>query len=958
MKAKNLLMTASLSLLAASMAVGQQTPIAKSLLPTNFGLTVPQDSSVLPKSTVPVVMPERKAKRPAITKLNPAGEQTWKIEGGWEMTDAHQVTASQGWMFDNDYNTDQWYNATVPGTVLTTLVNEGVYPDPYYGLNNLAIPETLCRQDWWYRTEFSLPADASGKKVWLLFNGINYRADVWLNGKLLGNIAGAFTRGEFELDNVKPEGNILAVHIYPPYNPGIPHEQSKLAGRGPNGGQLCLDGPTFISSEGWDWIPGIRDRNIGIWQDVLLRYTENVSLVDPQIITDLPLPDTTSANVTVRAMLTNNGSKAEKVTVKGEIGDITFNKEVTVAPGKSTKVEFTPAEFPQLNMQNPLLWWPNGYGPQNLYTLKLTAVSADGGVSDTYTTRFGVRELSYEMTIDSPGQRDRRVEFNPIYALKSGKPIFDNLRRRQTTDGVTIACLREGVDPSLVTDIADKDMDPYLVIKVNGERIFCKGGNWGMDDGMKRVSRERLEPYFRLHKEANFTMVRNWTGESTEELFYELCDEYGMLVWNDFWLTTEGSGLNANDENLFVDNATETIKRFRNHPSIAIWGPRNEGYAVASLEERLAELVAKEDGTRFYQANSRYMNLKPSGPWHYYKDAANYYRHDAKGFNTELGSPSVPTAESMRKMMPEADQWPISDTWYYHDLHFGLVDYVNAVDSLYGKATSLDDFCRKVQMINYDSYRAMFESWNSKLWNNTSGVLLWMSHPAWPSVEWQVYSWDYETFGSFFGSMKACEPVHIQMNLDNNVVAIINNNRTDLGKVKATLICYTPEGKQLMKKEQTIDNVAANSLKNAFTADLSNMQGVYLARVILTDAKGKVLSTNDYWKAAKGTKNFFALNDLPATDVKAKLKKVSGDEEKKITFEVSNPTRSTAVGVKLNLRNTDGEIILPAYFSDGYFNLLPGEKKEITVAYSGEGPVTVTTDGYNIKPLTILTVNK
>lgn len=194
----------------------------------------------------------------------------------------------------------------------------------------------------------------------------------------------------------------------------------------------------------------------------------------------------------------------------------------------------------------------------------------------------------------------------------------------------------------------------------------------------------------------------------------------------------------------------QTVKRFRNHPSIAVWCPRNEGYATPTMAPRLERLIAGEDGTRFYSPNSRYMNLRTSGPWHYI-DEKEYFAVQACGFTTELGSPSVPTAESMRKFIPESERWPISDTWYYHDLHFGLPEYCQAVDDLYGKAESLDDFCRKAQLINYDSHRAMLEAWNSRMWNSASGVLLWMSHPAWPSLEWQTYSWDFETHGSFYG---------------------------------------------------------------------------------------------------------------------------------------------------------------------------------------------------------------
>ncbi|MDP4226595.1 MAG: glycoside hydrolase family 2 TIM barrel-domain containing protein, partial [Bacteroidota bacterium] len=603
----------------------------------NFGLTSPQDASTLPKSSVVAEKSVLKSKQKSITILEPVQDNEWIIKNGWELAEGSKVIAANEGLFKPEFNTSGWYNATVPGTVLTTLVNQGVYPDPYYGLNNLSIPDSLCRMDWWYRTTFKLPAGNADKNVWLLINGINYSADIWLNGKELGSIRGAFIRGEFDATKLinRKGDNILAIHILPPPNPGIPQEESPSAGQGPNGGQLCMDGPTFISSEGWDWVPGIRDRNIGIWQDVRIRLTGDVTINDPQVITDLPLPDTTKADLTIKAELSNTGIKDQRVKVTGSVGDISFDQIVTLNPGEHKPVVFSADQFPQLQIKNPRLWWPNGYGRQELYTLKLSVSKDDKEESDFKMVRFGIRELSYELTLDLPGMNNYRAEFNPVSALKDGKPLFDNINRRDVGSGVQIPKLRNGADLSLLTELKDKNMGPYLVIKVNGKRIFCKGGNWGMDDAMKNSSREHLEPYFKLHKEANFNMVRNWTGESTEEVFYDLCDEYGLLVWNDFWLSTEHYNLNVNDNNLFLANALDVIRRFRNHPSIAIWCPRNEGYAPQYIEERLAEMIAKEDGTRYYQPNSRYMNLKPSGPWNYFKDPANYYRYYAKGFNTE-----------------------------------------------------------------------------------------------------------------------------------------------------------------------------------------------------------------------------------------------------------------------------------------------------------------------------------
>lgn len=492
-----------------------------------------------------------------------------------------------------------------------------------------------------------------------------------------------------------------------------------------------------------------------------------------------------------------------------------------------------------------------------------------------------------------------------------------------------------------------------MVIKVNGKRIFCKGGNWGMDDAMKRVSREHLEPYFRLHKEANFNMIRNWTGESTEENFYELCDEYGMLVFNDFWLSTQGYNMPINDDNLFLRNAEDVVVRFRNHPSIAVWNPRNEGFAPVYIEEHLAKMIAEKDGTRYYSPNSTHCNLRPSGPWNYHKNPVDYYRDRAHGFNTEQGSTSIPTEESILAMMDVKDAWPISDVWYYHDLHGGQREFMEAIDRKYGKPTDLKDFSRKAQIVNYDSHRAMMEAWNSKMWNSTSGLLLWMSHPAWPSMVWQIYSWDYETFGSFYGCRKACEPIHIQKNLDDQKVVVVNTSLKEIKGAKVIYEVYSLEGKSLFKRTSKL-NVLANGLTECFVQDKPiSASGVYMERLILQDKRGKVISINDYWQD-NGEGDFQGFNALEEASINCKLIR---QEKSQIQIELQNTGAMPALALKLNVREADTDKrILPAYASDGYFNLLPGEKRTVTVEYVSRGKVAISAEGYNLKRSRLLTL--
>ena len=922
----------------------------------NFGLNQPQDKSTLPKSAAKGSSPVRKAKTAIPVTIQKVSENEYLLSSGWELADADAVTSAEQSVFNPGLNTSAWFNATVPGTILTTLVDQGVYPDPYFGLNNLSIPDSLCRKEWWYRLPLKMPEEAAGKKIWLLFNGINYKADIWLNGKLLGRIAGAFQRGEYDATNFinLQKKNILAVHIFPPLNPGIPQEELPGAGQGPNGGQLCLDGPTFISSEGWDWVPGIRDRNIGIWQDVRLRLTDVVTISDPQVITDLPLPDTTSVAITVIAIIRNHSKKSQKVTVTGRIEHLEFSKTMELRPEEIKKINFSQDEFPQLNLENPRLWWPNGYGRPALYQLKLVATANNGATSDQAEVRFGVREFSYELGVVQTGKKIIRIEFNPLIA--SEKVIFNTIDRFDLGNGTFLPALAGSSSLSLLSSIPGKSDNPFLTIKVNGVPVFCKGGNWGMDDGMKRGGREKLEPYFRLHRDANFNMVRNWTGESTEENFYELCDEYGMLVWNDFWLSTEGYNLNVNDNELFMANATEVVKRFRNHPSIAVWCPRNEGYAPAQIEPQLQSLIANEDGTRMYQPNSRYLNLRPSGPWNYLTNPSEYYTKIAEGFSTELGTPSVPTAATIRSFMPVEDQWPISDTWYYHDLHAGQKEYLQAIETKYGKSENLDDFCKKAQLVNFDSHRAMFESWNSKMWDKASGILLWMSHPAWPSTVWQTYSWDYETFGSFFGAKKACEPIHIQMNLNDNKVVAINTTLKNYRDLSVQLEIFDLNGKKLFNNSIQTD-LPANQLTECAPGKLPDqLPSVYLVRLNLAQ-KNHVLSRNEYWKSNNTNQTFSEFNKLADVRLQAKvIKQLKG----KVSFIVNNLSKAPSISLKFNLRNpVNGKIILPANFSDGYFTLLPGEKRvlEVDWNFTSLKDPEIIVEGYNVKSQLLLKTN-
>ena len=916
------------------------------------GLRDRQPAEEMPVGKAPFQTAQRVAKRNIPTRLVSAGQNEWFVVDGWELGTSTQVLEADKSIFSSEFNTNEWYNATVPGTVLTTLVNQGVYPEPSYGLNNMSIPDTLCHMDWWYRTTFDRPQSSEGNRFILLFDGINYRAEVFLNAKKLGNIDGAFIRGEFDItDIVKDKGNVLAILIHPPYNPGIPHEQSMVAGQGLNGGQLSLDGPTFIASMGWDWIPGIRDRNIGIWQDVRLKATSDVIIGDPHVITNLPLPDTTQAEITIHFPVKNLTNHAVNGTAQVEFEGVNINTPYSLNAGEEKILTFTPETHKELNLKKPRLWWPNGYGAQNLYNLQLTA-SVNGNTSDSKKVRFGIRELSYELMIHTEAKGNHRILYTPVDADNGQKPVFNyekcvfvgEPRMREA-----IPTLQEGINEEKVFEPLSND-DPvgqFIVFRVNGKRIFIKGATWGMDEMMKRLSRETMEPFFRLEKEANFNMIRNWTGENTQSLFYELADEYGLLVWNDFWITTDDT-VDPNDHQLFFRNATDAIRRFRVHPSIAIWCPRNEGYAPDGLEPMLNNMIAKEDPTRHYHGNSRFLNITNSGPYGYMKDNADYYTKYARGFNTELGAQAIPTAHTIRKFIAPEDLWPINDVWAYHDLHhksqfFG--DFITAVNS-YGEATGMEDFVKKGQMVGYNTWRAIIEGVNSNMWGSTTGLILWMSHPSWPSMMWQTHTYDYETPAAYFGVKKAQESIHIQMNLHNHKVIILNNSFSVQKGMTATVKGYDINGKQFYSKSMKTD-VPAIGKTECFTPEPENTPDFYLMRTELKNSRGVTVSINDYWINGGDIQRNQTLNKL--AEVKLALSVLQSG--KKWLVNVKNPSQTIAAAIKLNARDKNtNEFILPAFFSDGYFNLLPGETRKIELTLpEGSSSFDVIAEGYNIK---------
>jgi hypothetical protein len=938
------------------------------------GYRAPQDPSTMPRSKAPFSTPT--AKTPQTQEILQAnGPSRWTLAAGWHMIPAPKITADSAAISQTGFNAKDWMYATVPGTVLTTMVDRGVYPDPDYGLNNLAIPESLNKQDYWYRLEFHAPKSARGRRLTLTFEGINYHAAVWLNGQQLGSITGAFIRGTFDVTSVitYDKANVLAVRISPPPHPGIPQEQSVKGGPGENGGMMCLDGPTFVATEGWDWIPAVRDRDSGIWQPVTLTATSTVEIGDAQVVTSLPLPDTSHADVEITVPLENVSASPVTGTLKATFGDAIVTKQVTLSPGKSS-VKLTPAEFAQLTVQHPRLWWPNGYGKPDLYTLHLT-FSEGTTESDANDVRFGIREITYELSLlDNTGHL-RRLEYSPTTARLKHEQVVDvrheGMREVPAADPFPASFPQEWKDgwKSWVASLApggesspsvkmldDTKTSPYVVIKVNGVRIAARGGNWGMDDSRKRVSREHLEPYFRLHRDANLNIIRNWVGQDTEQTFFDLADEYGLMVWNDFWESTQNYNVEAENPALFLDNARDTILRFRNHPSIVVWCGRNEGVPQPVINEGLIDLINSLDGTRYYFPSSNQVNLQNSGPYKY-MDPTLYYTALNHGFSVETGTPSFSTLESFRAWIPKEDQWPIGDDWAYHDWHQSgngdMAPFMAQMQAEFGAPVSLEDFERKAQMLDYVDHRAIFEGMNAHLWSPNSGRMLWMTQPAWPSNTWQILNADYDTQSSFYAVKKACEPLHIQLDLSNYNVALVNTTNDPQAALLLIANVYSLENKLLLHKEEK-NNAAADALTDGFPLELAPLlasEKMVLVSLELRNSSAEVVSRNFYWLGADNA-SYRRLNRLPTAMLSATAKSTHVGDSIRVKIELHNTGVSAALATKLTLVNAaNGSRILPTYYSDNYVSLFPGESREIEIEYpakSANGPAQVALRGWNL----------
>ena len=564
-------------------------------------------------------------------------------------------------------------------------------------------------------------------------------------------------------------------------------------------------------------------------------------------------------------------------------------------PHGSKLVSFDPKTTPQLHVLNPKLWWPNGYGPQNLYTLHLS-FKVNEAVSDARNITFGVRKIAYAVP-DSPN----------------------------------------------------------LTLSVNGVPVFCRGGDWGMDEAMKRIPRERLEAQIRMHQAANLDMIRNWVGQSTGEDFYDLCDRYGILLWDEFFQPNPKAGPEPDDLDTYVANARDKILRFRNHPSIAIWCARNEGAPPPRIDAALRQLMTELEPTRLYQPSSTAgRGVSSHGPYRW-RPPAEYYTF-TEAFKTEVGSVSIPTLESIHGMMPPKDWETINDDWAEHDLAkspSGGDVYPQVLARRYGKPVNLADFVRKGQLMNYEAFRAMYEGRNAQLFHPCTGVLTWMSNPAQPSFVWQLYHHDLEPNSALFAVKKACEPIHVQLNEKTGSIEVVNNLPTPLNGAKVHLTIYNLDGTTAYQHDDDVTGAPSTTTELGVVAWPASLSSVYFVELNLHDAGGKLLSDNFYWRAAIGKDRLEDLGKLSTMTLDTKISRHDADGRCLLDVTLHNPGTQVALMTHLQLRRqSSGQRVLPVYYTDNYLSLVPDETKTVTIEAArsdleGETPLVVV-DGWNI----------
>src|SRR5262245_26246868 len=722
------------------------------------------------------------------------------LDRGWALQSSAKVQGAGDAISRPGYATEGWYSVTVPNTVVGALVEIGVFKDPYFGMNLRSIPGTKYpigqrftllpmpddspyKPSWWYRKEFDVPDTLAGRSLALHFDGINYRANVWVNGTRVADdkqVVGAFRRWEFDVTKLVRPGAKAAVAV-----------------------EVTAPEPTDLAFMWVDWNPTPADKNMGLWGDVYLTDCGPLALRRPHVVTALDLPSLDTARLTVTAEVWNTTDSAQTGVLRGSIEAIQFSKPVSLKPREKTIVRFTPQDAPGLVVKSPRIWWPYRWGAQNLYTLALD-LEVGGEISGRQDVRFGIQQITSELT-------------------PKGHRLY----------------------------------------KVNGKPILIRGGGWASDMWFRPASRERLEAELRYVREMGLNTVR-LEGKLESDLFYDLADRYGILTMPG-WCCCDQWEMwdkwDAEDHQVAPASLHDQIARLRNHPSVVAWMNGSDFAPPAKVEQAYLDVLKDLEWSKPILSNatdapgpvSGPSGVKMRGPYDYVPPS--YWLTDSKhggafGFATEIGpGGAVPPLESLKRMIPAEHLWPIDEVWNYHaggDEFKDIARFTESLEGRYGKATDVADYARKAQAFTYETQRSMFEAYARNKYTST-GVIQWMLNNAWPSLIWHLYDYYLRPGGGYYGTKKACEPLHVQYSYDDGSVVVVNDLQTPFSALKVSAEVYDLALARKFSKTATVD-VGADAVARAFVVPkVSGLSGTFFVRLKAEDGAGKLLSRNFYW---------------------------------------------------------------------------------------------------------------
>ena len=868
---------------------------------------------------------------------NASGHKTERLvlRDDWRLQSSVKVEAKGEAISSMNFAPDGWHNVTVPTTVVAALVKDKTLPDPFFAMNlrqfsgvtypiggnfsNIAMqPDSPYAVSWWYRKQFSAPASYSGKTVWLNFRGINYRANVWLNGKQIANsdeIAGAWRTYELNVtDALKPGAeNVLAVQVFAP-------TENDLA-------------ITFV-----DWNPAPPDKNMGLWRQVYFTTSGPVALRYPTVVSKLDLPANDSARLTVTAQLKNGTSHPVKGKLKGRIENVTFEQDVELAGNESKDVTFTPEQFPQLVLANPRLWWPAQMGKPNLYPLAME-FEVDGGVSDRSQTQFGVREVTSE--VNATGGRAFHINGKNI--LIRGGGWTPDMMLREDSERLRDE-FRYVEDMGLNTVRLEGKLETQEFFDLADQKGILVMAGWCCCDFWERWPRWKPQDFqiaqqslrdqiYRLRSHPSLVMWLNGSDNppppDVEQMYLKIEKE---LLW----------------PNPVVSSATGKATTVTGESGVKMSGPY----------EYIAPSYWEQD-TPAGQPNRKLCNPGGCG--------------GAYGFNTETSmGPAVPPIESIRAMVGNDHLWPIDDVWNYHagGGEFKTIKvFSTALANRYGKSDSVEDFAFKSQLQTYEGVRAMYEAYSRNKYQST-GVIQWMLNNAWPSMIWHLYDYYLRPAGGYFGAKIAMEALHPIYGYDDHSIWVVSSQYEDVKGLKLTTKIFDLDMTETFSRENSLDAPADSTTKIFPLPEVPGLSPVYFLVLRLTNSEGKLVGSNFYWLSTKpetldwaksnwwmtpteSYADFTALSQLAKVKLKVMDRTERKGEESVTRVTVENPSKSLAFFVRLKVdKGVNGEEILPVIWEDNYISLLPGEKRELTATYrtselGGEKPV-VEVSGWNV----------